>query len=95
MQWTPEQNDHLLVQDAAMKQIVGSLIDRLVGHRRDSYKQIQELYDNAVRNCDVFTWRDADEDRSEMLTELMRDEITRFFSALMNPIDDPKARLPR
>ena len=56
---------------------------------------IHRANESRVRSCDAFTWRDADEDRSEMLTELMRDEITRFFSALMNPIDDPKARLPR
>ena len=94
MQWTPEPNDHFLVQHAMMKLIVGSLIDRLVSERhRDD--QIKELCDFAVRSCDAFTWRDADEDRSEMLTEMMRDEITRFFSGLMNPIDDPKARPPR
>ncbi len=95
MQWTPEPNDYLLVQDAAIKLIVGSLINCLVGHRRDSDNQIQELCDYAVRSCDTLTWRDADEDRSEMLTEMTRTEITRFFSGVMNPIDDPKARPPR
>ena len=88
MEWSKEPFDDVLAQQAAMKIIIGSLIDRLVSERhRDD--QIRELCDFAVRSCDGLNWRDADEDRSEKLSEMVRDEITRFFNALMNTLPDP------